>query len=208
MQCAAYVTGIGIFLGMCSVKGMGGCCAGTGCRQTRGGITPEARPVPQRPSQQQQRVRHHTQPGAATAAWAGHKGVRRARALTAADVLVAEGKTTPLLRSARHVMPDQDTLLLWHAFVQGEQGELTCEACILHGRGGPGSSCGSRAQAAGSSSSSSLDAWPADPAAFPPSSYVDRDLERAAVARVCRGVHCHGAAWAAGGLRMRQHVCR
>ena len=38
------------------------------------------------------------------------------------------------------------------------------------------------AAAASSSSSSSLDAWPADPAAFPPSSYADRDLERAAVA--------------------------
>ena len=36
--------------------------------------------------------------------------------------------------------------------------------------------------AAASSSSSSLDAWPADPAAFPPCSYTDRDLERAAVA--------------------------
>ena len=31
------------------------------------------------------------------------------------------------------------------------------------------------------SKSISLDAWPANPEAFPPASYTDRDLERAAV---------------------------
>ena len=31
------------------------------------------------------------------------------------------------------------------------------------------------------STSASLDAWPANPEAFPPESYTDRDLERAAV---------------------------